>query len=41
MKAIYGHSNFESSDNEHRKALHVMSWGSWDITSQCIVKTLH
>jgi hypothetical protein len=40
MKAVYGHSDFESSDNERRKALHVMFGGSWDIMSRCIVKTL-
>jgi hypothetical protein len=40
MKAVYGHSDSESSDNECRKALHVMPGGSWDITSRCIVKTL-
>jgi hypothetical protein len=37
MKAVYGHSNFESSDNEHYKSLHVMFKGSWDITSRRIV----
>jgi hypothetical protein len=40
MKAIYGHSNSESRNNERRKALHVMFGGSWDITSRRIVKTL-
>jgi hypothetical protein len=40
LKAVYGHSNSESSDNEHRKALHVMFGGFWDITSRHIVKTL-
>jgi hypothetical protein len=33
MKAIYGHSDSKSSDNKHRKALHVMFRGSWDITT--------
>jgi hypothetical protein len=28
LKAVYGHSNSESSDNEHRKMLHVMFGGS-------------
>jgi hypothetical protein len=28
MKAIYGHSDSESSDNEHQKALNVMFRGS-------------
>jgi hypothetical protein len=28
LKAVYGHSNSESSDNERRKALHVMFGGS-------------
>jgi hypothetical protein len=41
LKAISGHSDSESSSNERRKALHVMFEGSWDITSRCIVKTLH
>jgi hypothetical protein len=41
LKAIYDHCDSESSDNEHRKMLHVMFGGSWDITSRCIVKTLH
>jgi hypothetical protein len=40
LKAVYGHSDSESSDNEHRKALHVMFGGSWDITSRRIIKTL-
>jgi hypothetical protein len=40
MKAIYGHSDSESSDNDHRKALHIMFGGSWDITSRCVIKTL-
>jgi hypothetical protein len=41
LKAVYGHSDSDSSDNERRKALHVMFEGSWDITSRCIIKTLH
>jgi hypothetical protein len=41
LKVVYGISDSESSDNEHRKALHVMFGGSWDITSRRIVKTLH
>jgi hypothetical protein len=40
VKAIYGHSDSESSDNEHRKMLHVMFGGSWAITSRRVVKTL-
>jgi hypothetical protein len=40
LKAVYGHSDFESNDKERRKALHVMFRGSWDITSRRIVKTL-
>jgi hypothetical protein len=40
MKAIYGHSNSKSSDNECRKALYVMFGGSWDITLWRIIKTL-
>jgi hypothetical protein len=33
LKFVYGYSNFESSADEHRKALHVMYGGPWDITS--------
>jgi hypothetical protein len=40
LKAIYGHSDSESSDNERCKKLYVMFRGSWDITSRSIVKTL-
>jgi hypothetical protein len=28
LKAVYGHSDSESNDNEHHKALHVMFGGS-------------
>jgi hypothetical protein len=41
LKAVYGHFDSESSDNERRKALPVMFGGSWDITSKRIVKALH
>jgi hypothetical protein len=41
IKVIYGHYDSESSDIEHRKQLHVMYGGSWDITSRCVIKTLH
>jgi hypothetical protein len=40
LKAIYGHSDSESSDNERRKTLYVMFGGFWDITSHHIVKNL-
>jgi hypothetical protein len=40
LKAVYGNSDSESSGNEHRKTLHVMFGGSWDITSRLVVKTL-
>jgi hypothetical protein len=40
LKAIYGHSDSKSSDNERRKVLHVMFRGSWDIMSRHVVKTL-
>jgi hypothetical protein len=40
FKVIYGHSDSESSDNEHRKTLYVMFEGSWDITSRRIIKNL-
>jgi hypothetical protein len=41
LKAVYSHSNSESSDNEFRKALYIMFRVSWDITSKRIIKTLH
>jgi hypothetical protein len=41
LKAIYGHSKYESSDNEHRKMLHIMFGGSWAIASRRVIKTLH
>jgi hypothetical protein len=28
LKAVYGHSDSESSDNEHRKMFHIMFRGS-------------
>jgi hypothetical protein len=40
LNVVYGHSNSESSDNEHRKMLYVMFGGSWNITSCRIVKNL-
>jgi hypothetical protein len=40
LKAVYDHSDSESSDNEHRKMLYVMFGGSWDITSRHIIKNL-
>jgi hypothetical protein len=40
LKVVYGYFDSESSDNERRKALHVMFGGSWDITSRRIIKTL-
>jgi hypothetical protein len=40
QKAIYGHSDSESGDNEHRKMLHIMFGGSWAITSRRVVKTV-
>jgi hypothetical protein len=40
LKAVYGHSDSESSDNENHKTLYVMFGGSWDITSRCIIKNL-
>jgi hypothetical protein len=42
IKVIYDHSNSdsESSNNKHRKQLHIMYDGSWDITSRHVVKTL-
>jgi hypothetical protein len=32
LKAVYGHSDSESSDNECRKMLYIMFGGSWDMT---------
>jgi hypothetical protein len=40
LKAMYGHSDSESSDNERCKALHIMFGGSWAIMSRRVVKTL-
>jgi hypothetical protein len=40
LRAVYGHSDSESSDNECRKALHVMFGGSRAITSRRVIKTL-
>jgi hypothetical protein len=40
LKAVYGHSDSESNDNEHHKTLHVMFRGSWAITSMRVIKTL-
>jgi hypothetical protein len=40
LKAVYGHSDSESGDNEYRNMLHVMFRGSWAITSRRVVKTL-
>jgi hypothetical protein len=40
LKAVYGHSDSESSDNERRKTLYVMFGGSWAITSRRVIKTL-
>jgi hypothetical protein len=40
LKGVYGHSDSESSDNEHRKTLHVIFGGSWAITFRRVVKTL-
>jgi hypothetical protein len=41
LKAVYGNSDSESSDNERCKAPHVMFRGSWNITSSRVIKTLH
>jgi hypothetical protein len=40
LKTVYGHSDSESSDNEHCKMLHVMFGGFWAITSRRVIKTL-
>jgi hypothetical protein len=40
LKAVYGHSDSKSGDNERSKALHVMFGGSWAITSRHVVKAL-
>jgi hypothetical protein len=41
LKAVYNHSASDSSTDEHHKMLHVMYGGSSNITSMCVVKTLH
>jgi hypothetical protein len=40
IKVVYGHFVSESSDNEHRKQLHVIYGCSWDITSRRVIKML-
>jgi hypothetical protein len=40
LKDIYDHSDSDSSTNKHRKVLHIMYGGSWDIMFRCVVKTL-
>jgi hypothetical protein len=40
LKAVYGDSDFESSNNECCTMLYVMFGGSWDITSHRIIKNL-
>jgi hypothetical protein len=41
LKTVYDHFDSDSSTNDRRNTLHVMYGGSWDITSQRVVKTLH
>jgi hypothetical protein len=41
LKAVYGHSDSESSDNERCTMLYVMFGGSWNITSSRIIKNMH
>jgi hypothetical protein len=33
VKVVYDHFDSDSSTDEHRKTLHVMYAGSWDIVS--------
>jgi hypothetical protein len=40
LKAIYGHSDRNSSTDEGRKMLHIMYGCSWDMMSRCVIKTL-
>jgi hypothetical protein len=40
LKAVYGHSDSEFSDNEHRKMFYIMFGAFWDITSRRIIKNL-
>jgi hypothetical protein len=40
LKVVYGHSDSDSSTDEHHKQLHVMYGGSWDITFRRVVKIL-
>jgi hypothetical protein len=39
LKAIYGHSNYNSSVDDLHKQLYIMYGGSWDITSRRVIKT--
>jgi uncharacterized Zn finger protein (UPF0148 family) len=41
LKAVYGHSDSESDDNERCKMLHVMFEGSRAITYRRVINTLH
>jgi hypothetical protein len=41
LKVVYDHSDSDSNIDKHRKVLHVMYGGSWDIMSRRVVKTLH
>jgi hypothetical protein len=40
LKAVYSHSDSNSSNNERRNQLPVMYGGSWDITSRRVIKML-
>jgi hypothetical protein len=40
LKAIYSHSDSNSSTNERHKQLYILYSGSWDITSRHVIKML-
>jgi hypothetical protein len=40
LKAVYNHSDNDSSADERCKQLHVIYGGSWDITSRRVIKAL-
>jgi hypothetical protein len=40
LKAVYDHSNSDSSIDESSKVFYVMYGGSWNIMSQRVIKTL-
>jgi len=41
LKNIFSNADSDSGDDEHRKKLHIMYGGSWELASLRDVKTLH